>query len=173
MESNLKYMTQSMKPTLLTFIPVIIVFSGLAAFLAYEPIHPNQNFTVTATFTNTNGSAILYVPAMFNYVTNKSQTVAKNQATWTVNGPAGDYILQVDYQGDRKPKSVLITEDKRYAAVEDRFSNSQVKTIRINNEPLRPFGPIAIFGYKPGWLMTYIIFSLLSSLAFRKIFDVY
>jgi uncharacterized membrane protein (DUF106 family) len=50
MDVNMKYMMQSMKPTLITFIPLIFVFAWLNTSMGYYPLMPNTEFNVTAYF---------------------------------------------------------------------------------------------------------------------------
>jgi len=50
MQTNMKYMGQSMKPTLITFIPIILIFGWLQGHLAYEPIMPGQEFSAIVNF---------------------------------------------------------------------------------------------------------------------------
>src|SRR3989338_1839620 len=50
MESNMKYMSHSFKPTLITIIPIFIIFGWMSATFAHESIHPNQEFTLAAIF---------------------------------------------------------------------------------------------------------------------------
>ena len=50
MSVNMKYMGKSMKPTLITFIPIILIFGWMNTHFAYEPLLPNEEFTLTANF---------------------------------------------------------------------------------------------------------------------------
>src|SRR3989344_6394446 len=63
METNMKYMMHSMKSTIFTILPIIIIFGWLNANLAYEPILPGQEFSVSATFAKgISGNISLYAP---------------------------------------------------------------------------------------------------------------
>jgi uncharacterized membrane protein (DUF106 family) len=44
MQANMKYMSHSMKATLITFLPIIIIFGWMNAHLAFEPIMPGRIF---------------------------------------------------------------------------------------------------------------------------------
>ena len=44
MQVNMKYMGKSMKPTIITFIPIILIFGWMQAHLAYAPLIPDQPF---------------------------------------------------------------------------------------------------------------------------------
>ena len=50
MQLNMKYMKHSLKPTLITFLPIILIFGWLSAHLAYLPIESGQEFTTTIAF---------------------------------------------------------------------------------------------------------------------------
>ena len=50
MELNMKYMMHSLKPTLITFIPIILIFGWMSSTFAYESIKPGQEFSVTLFF---------------------------------------------------------------------------------------------------------------------------
>src|SRR3989344_3449858 len=50
MEKNMKYMMHSLKPTLVTFIPLIIIFAWLSSHLAFYPLIAGEQFTLDAEF---------------------------------------------------------------------------------------------------------------------------
>ena len=80
-QTNMKYMMQSMKSTLYSFIPIIIIFSWMTAHLAYDPILPGQDFTTTVTFEkNVNGMIELSVPKGITILTPLEEVVAAWQA---------------------------------------------------------------------------------------------
>src|SRR3989338_11025380 len=60
MQTNMKYMSHSMRSTLVTFVPIILLFGWMNANIAYDPILPGQEFTITAKFAaNTFGTISL------------------------------------------------------------------------------------------------------------------
>src|SRR3989344_676147 len=60
---NTKYMMHSLRPTLITFIPIILIFGWMSSTFAYESITPNHEFSVSAFFEkNTNGNAEIIIP---------------------------------------------------------------------------------------------------------------
>ena len=75
MQTNMKYMGLSMKPTLVTFIPIIIIFGWMHAHLAYNPILPNQDFTVSAEFKSSEGNIELSVPEGLIIISDSTQTI--------------------------------------------------------------------------------------------------
>src|SRR3990167_6922652 len=62
MSANLEYMRHSFKPTLITFIPIILIFGWLGAHLAFVPIMPGEEFTVGVLFESAQGKAHIVVP---------------------------------------------------------------------------------------------------------------
>jgi uncharacterized membrane protein (DUF106 family) len=174
MESNMKYMVASLKPTLVTFIPVILIFGWLNSTMAYQPIKPDMTFTTTAIFgKGLTGVATITAPDRLTIISDAKQSIKDGAATWILKGSNGEYFLNFEYAQEKKQKNVVITEGKDYAPVEQRYTKSSFKTIRINNNPIRPFGNLSIFGWMPGWLGAYIIFSIASSMIFRKLLKVY
>jgi uncharacterized membrane protein (DUF106 family) len=174
METNMKYMMNSMKPTLFTFLPIILIFGWLNANIAFQPIPPETPFTVTAEFQKgAAGTVSITAPEQLRVVGDETMTIADNQATFTLMGEAGEYFLEFDYAGEQQRKNVLVTEGSKYAKVEERFKGSSFKSIRINNPKVRPFGEFSIFGWHPGWLATYIVFSIISSMALRRALKIY
>src|SRR3989344_8359729 len=50
MGKNFEYMKHSLKATLITMLPIILVFSWMNGHLAFEPINPMETYSVTAMF---------------------------------------------------------------------------------------------------------------------------
>ncbi len=171
METNMKYMTQSFKPTIITFIPIIIIFSWLAANLAYYPIMPGEDFSTTLELKEGFGQEITIItPEEIEILSDATQKVNSNIVSWKLNGPAGKYLLEYKIADKVYDKSVLITTENEYEPADKLLKDDLVKSIKIDNKPIKPLGDIKLFGWKPGWLGTYILASLVFSLALRKLF---
>lgn len=189
MDVNMKYMMQSMRPTLFTLVPVLIVFGWVAAHLTVTQIMPGDEFKVT--ITREQGDAASVVESFPDELTLVSKEVAGAEANYTLSGPAGRYTLVFTVDGQSVEKRVLITDRWDFERPEIRkvgffdglFSgalfggeqlpqDSPFQSIQVHHEPVRPFGPLSIFGYMPGWLFTYILFSLVFSIAIRKVLDI-
>lgn len=171
MEVNMKYMTHSLKPTLITFIPIILIFGWMSSTFAYEGIKPQQEFSVTANFDkNAQGNAELTVPDEMTIMGDKIKKIENLQATWTLKGGEGEHLLEVIYGNEKQQHSVLITDEDKYLNPVKK-TNGSIKSIQINHKK-RVVLPI---GYKDwfGWLGTYIIFSLAFTMILRKIMKVY
>jgi uncharacterized membrane protein (DUF106 family) len=168
MQTNMKYMGLSMKPTLVTFIPIIIIFGWMHAHLAYEPILPNQDFTVTANFKNAVGNVELSVPEGLTVISNPLQEIMDNKANWLLKGDLGEYVLEYEFEGNKHTQELLIADELAYKTPIKLVKKDKLKSLHINNEKLKVMN---LFGWQVGWLGTYIIFSLIFSMALRKMMN--
>ncbi len=179
METNMKYMMHSMKPTLVTFIPLIIIIGWLSSNLAYAPIIPDSEFTVSAVFEEgSDGPIMLLETEGLKLLSEEEQTISPykkegffssenlGKADWKLKGPTGEYLLEFEYEGEKYKKELLITEEQAYKEPEKEIEDSELKKLKINNEKLKPLN---LFGWEIGWLGTYIIFSIIFSMSLRKI----
>ncbi len=170
MQINMQYMMQSMKPTIITLIPIWLIFAWLAANLAFMPIVPGEMFTTTAYFqSGALGDVTITTPAGIELMSEQTQKIQDNKVTWAMKGEPGNFVLSFDYEGDVQEKEVLIDE-KDYGVPEEKIKKSPFKVLQINYAKLKPFGEkFNIFGWFPGWLGTYILFSLVFSMGLRKL----
>ena len=166
-EVNGEYMSESLKPTIFTLVPVLLVFVWLGSFLAYDPILPGQEFTVTA-FTAYNAT-MTSTPELTVLSTEKHP----GNTTWMVKGAEGKYTVWIEAEGEQKPAEVLITSEQKYAPPVIKFKKeSKTEKIVISNSKTRPLGDnFSIFGYYPGWILTYVAFSLVFGLSLRKLMN--
>ena len=170
MELNMKYMMHSLKPTLITFVPIILIFGWMSSTFAYEGIKPNQEFSVSAFFNkNTNGNAEIIIPEGITTVDSKTKKIENDKASWTLKGAEGEHILEFVYNGEKQQKSVLITKSEKYIEPIKK-TNGTIKSIQIDYKPKKILN---LFGWKLGWLGTYIIFSIIFTMGLRKVMKVY
>jgi uncharacterized membrane protein (DUF106 family) len=175
MQTNMKYMSHSMKSTLFTFIPVILIFGWMNANVAFEPVFPGQEFSITAQFDkDTAGTIDLIFPEGIDIIGNNLKDIENNQATWTLKGQKGDYLdgnsLQLVYKDDTYYKDLIIDNKQRYSEPIKSIKNSDLKSIKINNKEMKI---LKVFGLEIGWLWSYIIFSIIFSMTLRKWMKVY
>ena len=184
MEVNMRYMSHSLRPTLITFIPIILIFGWMNSVFAFQSIHQQQEFNVTANFQNNiEGQAEIIVPEEISVVGNKTAkiqteitgTIFKNigkKATWALKGKKeGEYILEFVYDNDRQQKPVLITNSRQYIDSVKKIKEGPITSIQINYGKLIviPLG----FWNLLGWLGTYIISSIIFTMGLRKMLKVY
>ncbi len=180
METNMKYMSHSMKSTLFTLLPVIIIFGWLNANLAYEPIMPGQEFTIEATFARGAGGLVaLTAPEGIEVIGNSTKEVSDGSAVWVLKGDEGNYIdgdaLEIEYNSQVAYKDVIITKEQEYTTVLENVKGVYgLKTLKLSNEPKKVVNmPFRLLGYGGGWLGTYILFSMIFSMLLRKWLKVY
>ena len=174
MKTNMEYMKHSFKVTLITFIPIILIFGWMNAHLAFEPVFPGERFSVTANFIDgVTGDVTLIGDDGVELLSDASQPVATGGVTWNLRGSEGIHFLSVATQNDEQSKKVLITRELQYEEPASFFENSAISSIGINYKKLRPLGSFSIFGWEPGWLGWYIIFSIVFSIALRKLLKIH
>ena len=175
MKINFEYMKHSLKPTLITMIPVLLIFGWMVGHFSFEPIYPNEAFSITAQFKEgSTGEAELITDNSTEVIGQKVQNITNNQVTWSLKSNSeGERSLVVKALGEEQTKKVLITTELTTAEQFTRYKNSALEQIVINYNKLLPLGNFSIFGWFPGWLGLYIIFSLIFSIGLRKVFKLY
>lgn len=175
LDLNMKYMMGSFKSTLYTFIPIIIIFAWLNMHIAFYPIMPNQDFTITAKFgEGAKGTINMTSIPDLEYLNGAMQEIIDGKAVWKLKGEAGEYTIHVIYNTEEYDHKFLITEERKYETPEKPIMDSKLKMISVGNKVVHPFGEtFNLFGWHPGWLATYIILSIALSSLFRKLFNVY
>jgi len=173
MKVNMNYMKHSFKPTLYTMIPIILIFSWMAAHLAFEPIYPGEQFSITASFEEgVSGAAELVGDSGVELINDAKQEIT-GAVTWNLRSSSGEHFLTVKTDNAEQTKKVLITEDLQYEEPISNYEHSDISQIQVNYKELKPIGDFSIFGWQPGWLGLYIIFSIIFSMALRKILKIY
>lgn len=165
---NMQYMKQSFKPTLITFIPIILIFGWLNAHLAFVPLMPGDEFTIRALFDEgAQGKVLVNVPEEIEIIGDNIKDV--NDAKFQFKGKKeGSYFIDIEHEGKIYSKEAVITRRQEYAEQIKTF-NGPVRSIAIEYKKVKPLGEFSLFGWKPGWLGLYIIFSLVFSMGLRKL----
>ena len=171
MELNMKYMMHSLKPTIITFIPIILIFGWMSSTFAYENIKPQQEFSISVFLEkNADGNIELIAPEGIRVVDDTVKKIENDKAVWTLKGAEGEHIIEFVYNGENQQKAVLITNYNKYIEPTKKINGGEIKTIQIDYKPRKLLN---LFGWKLGWLGTYIIFSIIFTMALRKVMKVY
>lgn len=179
MELNMKYMMHSMKPTLITFLPVILIFGWLNSHMAYVPLVAGQPVDLVIAFNEKMpfvGDVHLAVPPVITLLTSANQTAQNGTVTYRLTPPAGNYALTFSAGNTTYTKEILVVHNpsqKSYLAPKTVYKEGAIASIDVIHTEVKPFGALNIFGWNPGWLGTYIIFSLIFSISLRKLLKVY
>ncbi len=182
MSYNMEYMKMSMKPTLFTFIPIIIIFGWLSANFAYIGISPGEEFTVNAYFDESfEGSAELSVVPQnqgLSLVSPAQKEVTENKVSWDISTDReGIYTLQFQAGDEKKEKEVMISEDNKYKEPEAKYKGNIIKKVEVELEEVKPMQDIPLLKDifwigNFGWLGTYILFSIIFSISIRKLLKI-
>jgi uncharacterized membrane protein (DUF106 family) len=175
MPIQIDLMKESFKPLLVTLIPFLLVFFWLSNHFAYHQIQPDQPFTVSATFEEgVGGEATLSSPTL--KIENPTQAIQQRDGDdgigkWIVTGPEGEHELVLSLGPINVSRTVLVTKERMYETpIMPR--RGTVTSFNVENEKLVPLGGFNIFGWHPGWIFYYIIFSIPLSLLLKKLLDV-
>jgi len=167
-------MMHSLKPTLFTMIPIIMIFGWLNAHMAYHPLIPGQEFTATVFFDSGTTGQIELVTGDGLWIVGESVKIIEDgSVVFTLKGEAGEYLLEFRKDSKSYAKEIMITNERKYSKVEEIIKTDGIKTIKLSNVPVKPFGRFNLFGWHPGWLGTYIIFSIVFSSLLRKGMKIY
>jgi len=175
MSKNMEMMKSSFKPMLYTFIPLILLFSWMTGTLAYEPLMPNQPFTITATLAETytgeySDINVTSVPEMKITYDDKffPEKEGLKQARWVVTPEKeGQYTFLLEGDTFKQTKEVIVSNKKNYENPLAEYKDSQLKSVTIGNKPVKPFEGVPILGGL-SWLWSYVLLSVLTSIIVRK-----
>ncbi|MBI4151972.1 DUF106 domain-containing protein [Candidatus Woesearchaeota archaeon] len=174
MKTNMEYMKMSFKPTLFTMLPLLLVVGWMAGHLTYEPIYPQETYSMTAFFKEgVSGNAELLVDPGTEVLNERVQAVTGGVVTWNLRSVEGEHMLRVKIGAQEESRAVLVTKEVRYSEPVLTSKHSDIERLQLNYRPLKPLGEQSFFGWQPGWLGLYFIFSLVGSLAFRKVMKIY
>lgn len=173
MGKNFDYMKHSLKATLITMLPIILVFGWMNGHLAFEPIYPGETYSITAQFKEgIVGEAQLIVDEGTELVSAAIQPI-NSGVTWNLKSTEGAHLITVKGANIEQSKKVLITKELKSEAPLSVYAHSDLEQIKINYNKLRPLGEFEFFGWQPGWLGLYIFFSIIFSIGLRKVMKVY
>lgn len=175
MSKNMEYMKHSFKPTLFTMLPILLIFSWMSAHLMYEPIFPDERYSITAQFDGINGNAELLVEEGTTILNDPIQTIANGVAIWNLKSASGEHFLTIKTKADQQTKKVLMTNELKYEPPVSTYDHSDITQIQINYNKLKPLGDftVPLFNWQPGWLGLYIILSIIFSMGLRKILKIH
>lgn len=175
MQVNFKYMKHSFKSTFYTIIPIILIFGWMNAHFAYDSLQPGEEFGMSAVFSQpVAGEARIMPPPGIEVDGSASKTLDnEKEATWIMTGTEeGTHTVEFSYGGDTYTKDVLITSNHRYAPAVERVDlvGSDLALLRIDYKKQEVLN---LFGWRLGWLGSYILFSIVFSIGLRKLLRIY
>lgn len=174
MSKQMQYMMHSLRPTLFTFLPIILIFGWLNAHLAYQPIMPDEPFEVVAEMDDGISGAVglsVRPSDSLDIITDAEQPIEEGVAVWRLKADqTGVYELRYTYDNESVSQELLISDQQRYRQPELTPDSDVFERVRIDNNKTVIF---SLFGLEIGWLATYIIFSIVLSISLRKLLKVH
>lgn len=184
---SLQLMRSSFRPMFVIIIPIMILFAFMNANVAYQPITAGEKFNLTAFFKDSvNGkNATISVSEGIEVIGPTEKTVTKGKANWVLRGKKnGNFLVTVSAEGEKFVKEVII-DNVEYSSVQESCGeprsglskffcsfnkpNDLIKSVSLDNKK-RIY--LNLFGWKLGWLGSYIIFSIVFGMIIRRIFNI-
>jgi uncharacterized membrane protein (DUF106 family) len=166
MSKSMVLMKQTLRPSLITMIPILLIFGWLNANFAYYPISPGEEFSIDA-FINADTATLEILPSdRITFLTNQTIAASQDRATWNLVGEAGTYTMRVHTDKGQVEQELII--GTKYATPDVRH-RGDIRRVVISNEKLK----VNVAGISMGWIWAYILFSIVGSIAFRKLFRVH
>ena len=198
----MKYMMHSLKPTLFTFLPIILIIGWMNAHYAFSPIQPGESFSVYAVMDDvTLQYADISLPENMRLLSSERSEIIRLDK----NDNPDNLPFENKQITSKRSGGFIEPETDVYYAKWDLSANSGVHTIEIiiNNQTYgkevtvsaKTYGKaidviddgkvrgifidrgklvvLNLFGWKLGWLGAYIIFSLIFSMSLRKVLKIH
>ncbi len=180
MKRSMQQFSASTKSMIITLVPLFLIFGWMGSHLAYEPISQGDEFTTTMKFgPGVAGQASLAAGEGVQLLSNSTQETANGAAVWRLKAvEKGPHTLAYRFGNEQYSLGILVTDKFKYenpilSQKKGIKKGSAINQISIDLSPVRPFGDLSLGGWNPGWLATYIIFSLASSILIRKLMKVH
>ncbi len=190
MEKTMQQMMHSMKSTFITIVPVFLIFGWLNANMAFVQITPGEEFTASMAFQQgTAGTAAILADSL-QLIGNSTQEISNNKVVWTLRGEEGTHQITYLFGNETYARDAIVTKKWNYADpyLEKKRTlfglinmgdknpikpDSKIIRAAVDLKPIHPLGNFTIFGWTPGWLATYFLFTLLLTFPVRKLLRVH
>ncbi len=190
MEKTMQQMMHSMKSTFITIIPAFLIFGWLNANMAFVQAAPGEEFAASLAFSKgTEGTAAISSETL-EILSNATQEIKDAKAAWKLKGEKGTHQITYNFGNETYTRSVIITDEWEYSDpyIEKKKTlfgiinvgdknpikpDSKITRVSVDLKPTRPFGNFRLFGWNPGWLGTYFIFTLMLTFPIRKLLRVH
>ncbi len=158
----------TMKPTLFTLLPMLLIFGWLQGHLAYEPLVPGQELTATVALAGVKDVSVA-VSEGLEVVGPSEKSATDGEVVFTLKGVEGRHTAFFRANGQEVAKSVTITAGRGYAPVSEKFKGA-ITTVTLSNKPT---DVIKLGSFTIGWLGSYLLLSVVFSMVTRKLLKVY
>jgi uncharacterized membrane protein (DUF106 family) len=166
-----------MKPTLITFIPIILVFGWLNSHFGYLPLPVGSEFDVKIDMKNNVYGYIEAIPPQINesivlVEKDSHKEITSKQISYKFKAIAeGTWDLSFLVNNKTEYPITVKIDKKTYSnPLFNKFEGKDIKQITVGNTKKIV---LDLFGWKIGWIGTYIIFSIIFSMGLRKLLKVH
>lgn len=167
MSVNMKYMGKSMKPTLVTFIPILLIFGWMNANFAFAPLMPGEEFSLEAYMEKgIAGNVSVTVPEGMEVVGDKTKKISDRKASFKLKGKEGEYLVTLSSNEEDVDKKLRITTGAKYEEAIETYKSDVFKTATLGNKQLKVV-------WRLSWIWVYIISAIVFSMVLRKAMKVY
>lgn len=171
MDKNMVLMKHSFKPTLITFLPLILIMGWLQTNMAFDPIPPDTVFSV-AVAVDKDFAGIVELLDTPNVVVigDRNQTPRNRMAIFDLKAPEGMHSLQFSAGGTPFGIDAVVSAGREYGEQTKSIKRNGIRQISVSY----PKNILLDLGFlKLGWIGTYIVLSLIFSIGLRKVLKVY
>ncbi len=171
MSKSFERTKDSMKVSLFTLIPIVFIFSFMNSHYIYENINPYDDFEVSV-YMHDNISLDVVSQLNSTLISEDYHEEIFRRVYSFEGGSKGIHVIDFNYNDDSYSKEVLISDKQEYNEKTTKVDSEYIDRIEIDYNKLKPLGDFSIFGWNPGWLGVYIIFSIVFNLILRKLLEV-
>lgn len=162
---NSEYFKHSMKATMFTFLPILLIFAWLIPIYSEQPFEPGSELEIEI-ISNKIEDVSLELPDEIALL-NKTET-QKSAIFLIKSEKEGEYevnILPCNESFNLISSNSLVKKTPSIIKTENQCASE----IRLKYQSLK----FNIFGLKLGWFWIYLIISLITSSIFKKIFKIF
>lgn len=190
MQLSMDMMKQSFKSMIFTFIPIIIIFGWVGTHFAYQPFEIGDEFNATLSIKkDASGEILLNAPQGIEIISQNSKIITGREEIFTLKAfEQGIHSIIITHDNQFIEKEIVVGGvdgyikqlktkktwiDYIYGSREGYIDDGDIYSVKLDYKKIKPFGNFSLFGWNPGWLGTYIIFSIIFSIGIRKIMKVH
>lgn len=169
MELNGQILKQQIKPMFISMIPMLLVVGWIFTHLTHMPLELNEPVEISVHVKDVTEVMLATNASQVTIVSNTTQKVVDGVASFTIQANSyGTYPLTFR-AGEATTNVTVIFDDFKYSRPDAVLKDKPFTKLQVGLKPRKilSFGSFYINGF---W--AYILFSIVFSLIFRKVFDV-
>lgn len=171
LELSLEYNKKTMVSLLYTTIPAILIFGVIINHYTYEPLRVGVPFNISIYTRLASDIKVHQMITEYVDMINVYNYPGESKITYELR-PKKQGLFNFEFTIGNKTysKDFLVTDLYKVTSQKKEINDGTVNRIEIEYKPLVIF-PYKIFGFQPGRLFFYILFSVILNILFRRLFD--